>query len=105
MMTTEQRAQYLDLIPQPDPERIALVQHLGRLAVELDDEARRRPPVKGGWNEMVTGEIRRAAGLTRLAATLVMNGTLSEPIGSFIVRATRDYLTLIRRADMKGVIQ
>lgn len=89
----------------PSPERRMIVRELSDLARALDDEASDRAPRVGTWNDIVQNEIKRAAGVVRLVATLVLNGSYSERRAHFWLLATRDYLQLVRRTNIRGVIE
>jgi hypothetical protein len=92
--------------PLPTPQRRRIVQQLGHLARELDGEVEgRREFGSGVWQDTVTTELQRSAGTVRLVATLVLQGAMSTPRAGFWLAATRDYLKLVRRADLSGVIR
>lgn len=89
--------------PIPTEQSRRLVQRLSDQARELDAEAKARRG--GSWNAIVRSELERAAGLVRLVATLVVNGTYGPKRAQFWITATDQYLVLVRRADIRGVIR
>lgn len=91
--------------PLPGAERRVIIQELAELARALDAEAESRLPKLGTWNDVVHLELARAAGVVRLVATLLVNGSMSDRRGHFWLVASRDYLRLVRRADKGGVIR
>jgi hypothetical protein len=90
--------------PLPTERTRSIVQRLSEQARELDAEADARK-LRGSWNAVVRDEIRRAAGVVRLVATFVVNGTYGPKRAMFWITSTDAYLTLVRNADRRGVIQ
>lgn len=90
--------------PLPTAERRSIVQKLSDYARGLEAEADDRRGL-GSWNGVVRDELRRAAGAVRLVATLVLNGSMSMRKAKFWLKATDDYVRLVRRADRRGVIR
>lgn len=92
------------LYPIPTAERRSMVQLLADYARALDSEAQARVGL-GSWNATVRTELMRAAGTIRFVATLIVNGSMSDRRARFWLKATDDYLALVRRADSRGVIR
>jgi len=90
--------------PIPTDERRRIVQALGQVARDLDDEASTRRG-KGSHNGIVRDELMRAAGVVRLVATLVLNGSYTTQRAKFWVVASADYLRIVQRLDERGVIR
>jgi len=85
--------------------RRTLVRALADIAAALDDEARSRSiTIEGAHDRLVVDEIRRAAGSIRFAATLALQARMSTRIVEFYVAGGMDYVALVRRADVRGVI-
>ncbi|WP_157001449.1 hypothetical protein [Agromyces laixinhei] len=91
--------------PLPTPERRKITQQLAALAATIDDEAKARTPRVGVWSDIVRHELLRSAGTVRLVNTLIVNGAMSTAQAKFWLKATRDYVNMIRRADQQGVIR
>lgn len=92
--------------PVPTPHRREAVRRLGLAAMELDETATKLDATEhGSWNPVVIPEIRRAAGYVRLAATMVVNGTLTDEQTATTVRGVASFLELVRRVDRKGIIR
>lgn len=100
-MTTTRQAPY----PVPTPERRQITQKLAALASTLTDEANDREGNGGAWNDIVRHELLRSAGTVRFVTTLIVNGSMSTSQAKFWLKATRDYVNMIRRADKAGVIR
>lgn len=99
--------------PLVTPERRAIVQRLAALALELDDEVRKRTVQAeqdrlhdlGSWNAMISDELARAAGTVRFVATLIIQGAMSTMRARFWLASTQSYLRLVRSADRSGTIR
>jgi hypothetical protein len=92
--------------PVPTPARREAVRRLSSNARALDEAAERLDPNESGsWNPVAIPEVRRAAGYLRLAATLVVNGTLTDDETATVVRGAASFVDLVRRVDRKGVIR
>lgn len=92
------------LYPLPTVERRNIVRDLGEYARTLDAEADSRA-TGGSHNWIVRSELMRAAGVIRLVATLVVNGTYSTAEARRWIDATQAYLIMVSRVDSQGVIR
>jgi hypothetical protein len=92
----------------PTDERRKIVQSLSRSARELDDEIRDREAYQaidpGGWNGTVILELRRAAGVMRLSATLALQGGMPIELARMAMMSAVAFIKLVRATTNAGVI-